>query len=138
MMVGRVGVESFELLRIFYAAELCGIESAIGVQLHAQHVIDPDVRDDRADQVWALGQERAHEQAAIASALHGEFGRLGVIGANEKFSAGCEIVENMLLVGERSRLVPGFAKFAAAAEVCDGNDATLIEPNTARDLETWC
>src|SRR5437762_1914853 len=98
VMVWRVVVERLELFGIFHGAELGGVESAVRVEFDAQHVIDADVRNDRANQIRALCQERAHEQAAIAASLNRKPGWLGVIGSNQKLSAGGEIIENVLLV----------------------------------------
>ncbi len=81
------------------------------------------------------GQKRAHQQAAVAAAHHRQFVRAGVLAFDHVFGAGDEIVEDILFVGEVAGPVPGFAKFAAAAQIGDGINAASIEPEAARGTE---
>ena len=69
MVVGRVAVKRFELIGIFHGAKFRHIESAIGVQLHAQHVVDANMRHDCLHEIGMLSEGCAHEQSAIAAAL---------------------------------------------------------------------
>ena len=117
VVVGRVGVERFELLGIFHRAEFGDVEGAVGIEFDAQHVVDADEGDDRAEQVGTLGEGRAHQQAAIAATDDGKVGRRGVLVVDEVLGTGDEVVEDILLVGEVAGLVPFFAVFAAAAKV---------------------
>ena len=67
MMIRRVGKESFELFPVLHRSELGGVESAVGIEFDAQHIVDTDKRNDRAEKIGALGEHGAHQQAAVAS-----------------------------------------------------------------------
>ena len=54
------------------------LNCAVRVELDAQHVVDADARDDRAEQLGVLRQHRAHQQAAVRAALDREPLRAGV------------------------------------------------------------
>src|SRR6266480_5724639 len=73
VMIRRVGVKRLELLWIFYRAEFGYIERAIRRELDAQHVVNADGGNDRSHQIGMLGDHRAHQEAAIASALDRKF-----------------------------------------------------------------
>src|SRR6266487_311666 len=75
VMIRRVGVKRLELLRIFYRAEFGYIEGAIRRELDTEHVVDADGGNDRPHQIRMLGNHRAHQKTAIASALDRKFFR---------------------------------------------------------------
>src|SRR5205823_6682492 len=68
-------------------------------------------------------------------AFDGEFLGRSVVRANQKPRASHEIVEDILLVGKTARQMPAFAAFATAPQVRNGDDAALIEPNAAGEIE---
>src|ERR1700733_731454 len=129
-MIGRVGIERLELIRILHGAEFGDIESAVGIEFDAQHVVDADFGDDGAEQVRTLGKSSAHQQASVATPENRKMRGRGVFLVDQKLSAGKEVVEDILLVREIAGFVPFFAVFGATAEVCVDVDAALIEPNT--------
>ena len=134
-MVWRIGVKGFELVGVLDGAELGDIEGAIGVQLDAEHVVDADERDHGPEQLRALRQNSAHEQAAVAAAHDGQLVRVGVLLVDQVLGAGNEVVEDVLLLGEVAGPVPILAELAAAAEVGDGVDAALLQPDLANHIE---
>src|SRR6202040_3236337 len=83
------------------------------------------------EQVRPLGEGRAHEQAAITSPENGKMSRRRVLMADQVFSAGDEVVENILLASEVPSSVPFFAVFAAAADISGNVNPALIEPNSS-------
>ena len=129
MVKRRVCVERFELLRIFHRPILGDIELAVGEELQVQHVIDADVRNDGAKQLRMLCQCRPHEQTSIAASFNGQTRWVGIAVIDQITRAGGEIVEDVLLLRQFALLVPLFAELAAAAEIGDGDDSTLIEPH---------
>ncbi len=61
MMIGRVSVESFELIRVLDRAELGHVEGPVRRKLDPQHVVDADRGDNRPHQIRVLRDQRAHE-----------------------------------------------------------------------------
>ena len=128
MVVRRIGVERFELIGIFHGAEFGDVECTIGIEFDAQHIVDADEGNHGAKELRALGKVCAHEQPAIAAAHDGQMRRGGVFVVNQVLSAGDEVVEDILFVGEVSGLVPLFAILASAAQNGRDEDAALVEP----------
>ena len=58
--------------------------------------------------------------------------RPGVLVGDEPLGGGDEVVEDVLLLELRARLVPGLAVFAAAAQVGLGVDAAHLQPGQLR------
>ena len=75
MMIGRVGIQRLELIRILDRAEFGNIERAVGSKLDAQHVVNPHRRHHRSDQIRVLRDHRSHQQAAITAAEDRQFFR---------------------------------------------------------------
>ena len=87
------------------------------------------------EQVRALGQAGADQQAAVGAAADGEFGRGRVAIGDQPFGGGDEVVEDVLLVVLLARLVPRLAVLAAAAQVGDGQDAARLQPDDLAGAE---
>src|SRR2546430_4408918 len=87
--------------------------------LQAKHVIDAHARHHRAKQVRVLSKGRAHQQAAIDSALDPELSRIGVFEFDQVLRSRREIVKYIyiLFVSEISGAMSLFIVFAAAAQI---------------------
>ena len=110
---------------IFDGAEFGGVDGAVGGEFEAQGVGAADVADGGGEEIGAFGDGAGDEDAAGAGAGAGEFGRAGVALGDEIFSAGNEILPRIGLGGFEAAAIPGFAFFAAAADVGDGEDDTV-------------
>ena len=95
--------------------------------LEAQHVDHRHLRDHGAEQVGPLQHRRRREQAAVRATSDPE--RLGGGDAlgEQVFTAGDQIVEHLLLVAERTLLVPRLTVLGAAPKVGDDDDAARLE-----------
>src|SRR5205814_6584848 len=78
----------------------------------------------------------AHEQAAGAAALDDKFRFAREFLRDEEFSGGNEIGEGVEFVAHAACIVPGFAEFAAAANVRDGEDDATVEKAEAIRTES--
>src|SRR6266568_5307236 len=96
MMIRRIAVKRLQLLRVLDGAEFSDVELAVGIQLHAKHVIDTDMRNNGARQVWPLRQKRAHEQPAVAATFHSKFRGAGVKALDEVLGSGDKVVKHVL------------------------------------------
>src|SRR4029077_10498151 len=81
-----------------------------------------------AEQLRALRQDRADEQSPVAAAVNAQTRAARVVFADEIFRGGGEVVEDMLLVGQRPRPVPALAVLSAAAQIRLGVRAAQLEP----------
>ena len=135
MVIGRIRVNRPELPGILDRAKLRDVEGSVRVQLDSQHVVNPDVGDHRAGHVRVLGEERPHQQAAVAAAFDGEFFRAGVTALDEVAGAAGKVVEDVLFAGQVAGQVPLLAIFAAAAQVGDGHHAAVVEPQPLGEIE---
>src|SRR5215211_5963543 len=134
-MIGRVTVKRLELLGVFYGAELSHIECAVWRQLHAQHVVNAYRGNDRSKQIRMLGDHCAHQQATIASTLNRELSRTRVILVDQVLRGRGKIVEYILFFREIASLVPFFAEFTTASDVCHHVHAIAIEPKSQRKIK---
>ena len=76
VVIWRIGIQCFELLRIFHRAELRYIERPIGIEFNPQHVVNSDLRNYCSEEVGALSKHCAHEQSTVAAAHNRQmFGR---------------------------------------------------------------
>ena len=94
----RVGVERLELLRVVARAVVGNPVPADRELVEAEHVHDADLRDGDAEEVGALVDDRADQQAAVRPALGGEPGRRGVLVGDQPLGRGDEVVEDVLLL----------------------------------------
>ena len=94
----------------------------------AQHVRHRHLADRRAEQAGALREHRAHQQSAVAAALDGEAIARRVAALDQPLRRGQEVVEDVLLLLQHARLVPGLAVLAAAAEVGQRVHPALFQP----------
>src|SRR5271154_4965845 len=56
---------------------------------------------------------------------------------DQAFGAGNEVVKHILFVNSAAVFVPVLAKFAAAAQVGDGENASGLEPGMDTDVKKW-
>lgn len=77
-----------------------------GELVEAQHVHDPDLRDDGSVQVGTLVGARSHQQAPVGAPLDGELGGGAVAVLCQVFGSCLEIVKHILLVLLGARLPP--------------------------------
>src|SRR5436190_23939517 len=82
-----------------------------------------------------LRDHRAHQEAAIASALDRKLFRARVLRLDQVFGRGREIVEHGLLSRKIARLVPLLAEFTAASNVRYHINPAAIEPEPASKVE---
>src|ERR1700730_14806641 len=82
-----------------------------------------------------LGEDRAHEQAAIAAALDSELVSVGIFVIDQVARAGSKIVEDILLFRQIASLVPGLAVFAAAAQVGNHKHEAMVQQCLALERE---
>ena len=136
-MVGRVGVEPVELFGVFGGAVLRDPEFRDQEILVAQHVEQRDLADHGAEQVRTLRDHRAHQQAAIRSALDGEVIFVGDLVGDQEFGGGDEVVENILLFVQHAGAMPVFAELGAAAQVGHGVDAAMLQPEISVRRKSW-
>jgi NADH:ubiquinone oxidoreductase subunit E len=80
---------------------------------------------------------KADQQAAVRSAVNRELGYGGDLAGDQMFSAGDEIVKDVLFAIQHAGLVPLFAVLAAAAQVGDHIDAARVKPNPPGRVEAW-
>ena len=138
MMIGRVGIERVELRLVLDRAELGRVERPVRVVLDPQHVVDADRRHDGAGEARMLGQHGAHQQPAVAAAHQRQPFVRGDLAGDQFLGDRGEIVEHVLLPGQRALLMPDLAIFAAAADIGDDEHAAGIQPQArAAAGETW-
>ena len=113
------------------------IEGAVGLQFDAQHIVDADMRNHRAEEVGMLGQFGAHQQATVAAAFDRKFRSVGIFVIDQIMRAGGEVVEHVLFFRQHAGLVPGFAIFAAAAQIGNGDYYTVVEQRPALHRKAW-
>ncbi len=137
VMVWRIRVKRLELFWVFYSAKFSYVERAVWRELHAQHVVNSYLRHDSLHQIGVLGNDCAHQEAAIASSLDRKFLRARVVFFDQIFRRSSEIIEHVLLFREIAGLVPVFAELAAATNIRHDVDAAAIEPKPPRKLKIW-
>src|SRR3569833_1588315 len=82
-----------------------------------QHVQNTHGGERHAKQVGTLSQGCYDKQATVAATVNTQAGTACISLFDQILSCGNEIIEDVLLVGERAGLVPGLAILAAAAQV---------------------
>lgn len=135
MMVGRIGKEGVELRTLFDGAELGDIEGPAGMEFHAQHVVDADVRHNSGEEFGVLGECRPHQQAAVAAPFNGELFRIRAFPVDQMPGAGGKVIEHVLLVREVAGLVPVVAEFTHTPQIGDDEDSAAGEPHFAAGFE---
>ena len=134
-VVRGVGEHGPELDGVLHRPVLRDVERAVRRQLRAQHVVDADVRDHRPEEVGPLHERRAHEQAAVAAAFDGKASGARVARADQVLGAGDEVVEDVLLPGERARAVPVLAELRSPAQVGQREDSAAVQPHPQAGVE---
>ncbi len=99
------------------------------------HVEQRDLADDGAEQVGALGDHGAHEQASVGAALDGEVILVGILFGDQVLGGGDHVIEDILFFVEHAGAVPVFAELGAAAQVGDGEDAAVLHPEISGAAE---
>ena len=130
-----IAVEVPEILLVVARAVLHHPAPADGELVVAEHVHDPDRREGHPEKVGPPGHRRPDEQAAVRAALDGQEVLRGVLLADQVFGRRDEVVEDVGLVEEHPRLVPGFAVFPAAAKAGLGVDPAVLEEDDEGRVE---
>ena len=98
-----------------------------------QHVDERHLTEDHTKKFRAHVNDTAHQQAAGAAALNGQFFGRSVPLRNQVFGGTDEIGKGILLLLHPPGVVPRLSEFAATADVCDGvNDTAIQEAQTIR------
>jgi len=103
--------------------------------MEPEHVHDADRRESHPEEVRTLGHDGADEQSAVRAALDRQPVLRGVPFADQVLRRGDEIVENILLVEEHARPVPGFSVLPSPAERRMGVDAAVLEQDDDGRIE---
>src|SRR5262249_60687642 len=85
-------------------------------------------RDPSGQQFGMWCEGRAHQEAAVAGPTNCQPVGRGVLLLDKPFGGGNEIVEDVLLLLEHARVMPGFAKLSASTQVRQGIDAAARNP----------
>ena len=79
------------------------------------------------EKIGPLVGDGAHQQAAGAAALNGKFFRGCVASCNQLFGRYDEVAKGVLLLLHAAGIVPRLPKFAATANVGNGEDHAAIQ-----------
>ena len=90
--------------------------------IHERHL-----RDDGMEEVRAHVRDRAHEEAARASALDDESVLRRDLLRDEELRGRDEVRERVLLLEHPSVVVPPLSHLASTADVRDGDDGAAVE-----------
>src|SRR5260370_28260670 len=96
--------------------------------LPSQNVGDSQEGADRVVYLWTLHQRPALQQSAVAPADNGEIRRFGVPRVYQMFGARREIIKDVLLLSQISRMMPFLAVFPAASQIRHHGNAATIQP----------
>ena len=131
-MVGRVGPEPAELLRIVGGAVLRNPQPGDQKPVVAQHVQQRNLNQHRAEQLGPLGERRAHEKPAVGASGRRQALGPGVPLADQPLGGADEVVEAVLLVCQDSGLMPALTILSAAPDVGNSDDAAVLQPQQQR------
>src|SRR5262249_41993774 len=106
------------------------------IELGIDDVHEGNVGDDHLEEIGAHVGDCAHQQAARGAAFDDDAVARAVLGGDEVLGAGDEVGEGVQLVHHAAGVVPGFAHFAAAADVHEGHDYAAVEERNARGAES--
>src|SRR5262249_14118574 len=120
VLVRRVSVDGFELLRGFDGSVLGNDENAVWGLLPAPHMVYRNVAHPGPKQLGMLRQQGAHEQTAVAPALDGEPIRTCIAAVDEVLGAGGEVIKYVLLARQISGQVPIFTVLPTTTKVGNG------------------
>jgi basic membrane protein A len=84
-----------------------------------------------------LGERRAHQQAAVASALDRHLVLARVLGIHHVLGRGIKVVKNVLLAGQVALVVPLLTELPAAADIGLGGDHALLGGQTGPLIEKF-
>ena len=128
MVVRRISVKRFELVQVLHGSKFGNVECSVRMQFHAEHVENTNARHCRLKQVRMLGDGRADQESAVASSLDCQPRRIRIFGIDQIPRARGKVVKHLLFVGEVASAMPGFAVFAATAEISDRENPALFDP----------
>jgi hypothetical protein len=137
VMERAVGEEGGEVGGVVRAAVFFLPCPADGEFVEAEHVHDADGWEGAAEEVGALEEAGTDEETAVGAAADGEPFGFGPAFLDEEFGCADEVVEDVLFAVFHAGLVPCLTKFAAAAEIDLGVDATGFEPCDSAGAEGW-
>ena len=132
ILVGRRLLPEGPHRRILDAAIFAFPRGAGGDFRDADHVEQGDVDDDGVPQFGVLGELDPGLQAPVRAAADAEAARAGDLARNEVAADRGEIVIDDLALGPEPGLVPLGAELTAAADVGEGINPALFEPQLAR------
>ncbi|HZL20961.1 MAG TPA: hypothetical protein VFG23_24720 [Polyangia bacterium] len=130
--IGRVGRQPAARLGIVGRAVLGNPERGDTKQVVAEHVQQRHGADHRAKQVGPLGERRADQQAAVRAARDCQPLGAGHPLLDQPARGRDEIVEDVLLVGQHARPMPGLAVLAATAQDRQRKSAAALEEGDRR------
>src|SRR6266480_2996497 len=111
------------------------VKLPVRCELDPEHVVNADLGDNGAHEIWVLRDHRAHEQTAVASALDRQFFGARVFLFDQIFGRGREIIEHSLLSGKIAGLVPFLTKLATTTDIGHDKNASAIEPEPPRETK---
>src|SRR5262249_43193209 len=130
-----IRIRRAKLSGVFDAAVFGGDENSVGMIFKVNHVKQSDMGNHGTKQVRALGERRPDQEATVASAFDRQPRGSGVVVINEKLSVSQKVIEDILLVSQVSAAMPIFSVLAPPAQVGNGDNASLVQPEPARDTE---
>src|SRR5208282_1217154 len=93
--------------------------------------------DHGTEQVRALRDHGAHQQATVRAAVDSEVIAVSVFLCDQVFAGSDEVVKNVLLFLQHAGAMPVFAEFGTAAQIGDGVNATVLHPEIHAAVESW-
>ncbi len=137
VMVGRIGVKRLELGPVLDRSVFRDVEGAVGGELVPEHVVDADATRPTAwnrSGCWVIIAPISSPpfDPPMMARRRGP----GVAPGDEMLHGRGEVVEDVLLLGQRAGPVPLLAELAAAAGDGHGVDHALLDPDAAQGAET--
>src|SRR5207253_2517148 len=105
------------------------------VEHGVQDVDKRHLAENNMEKIGAHIDHSAHQQAARAAALNGQFFRRGVVLRDQIFRSGNEICKGVLFLLHAPAVVPGLSEFAAAPNVRNGVDHAALQKTQAIRIE---
>src|SRR5579872_4614266 len=100
-----------------------------------QHIQERDLADHGTEQIGMLSERSAHEQSAIRATAYREMVSVGIFLRNQILSRSRKVIEYVLLFVQHSGAMPVLAKFGAAAQIGNGKNSAVLEPQIAISYE---
>ena len=123
------------LRALFGSAVVVGPTGTRRKRVVAQHVQNPHRREGNTGQFRTLCYHSAHQQSAVGTARKGQIlGRCDFL-CQQVFRCRHKIIEHVLFLQLRARLVPDLAVLTAAAQIGNGQHASVLQPHHVRGAE---